>query len=180
MAEAAMMAAANKAYLLTAQKAGECLKNYLAKKPNIYKRLKSSPLKNAIKPLKPTLNKNGNTIIFGLTYDSDRIKGAYKSNSWYHQSGGKWISRFDDPDHFNFDGQNNGIPDSGWILKNYLEGVHPGWINGEDRGWTDKEKPAETMKNFFEKELLEKAPDLIYEAMTNAVVDFLNTNGGGK
>lgn len=182
LAMGAMMSAANKAFELAQKEAKNCLKTYLSKKPKIYRRINPSPLERAIQYAPPKLKEKGDScsIEFGLRYDSARIKGAYKSNSWYHQSGGKWISRFDDPESFNFDGRDNGIPDSGWILSNYLQGKHPGWFNGEDRGWQDSSKPAETMKNFFEKELKEKAGTLIYEAMQGAIVDFLNTNGGGK
>ena len=182
LAEQAMMAAANKAFELAKEEAENCLKNYLKKKPKIYKRRGDIPLKKALVEGAPKLKTKGSssTIIFGLRYDAEKFKGMYKSNSWYHQSGDKWVSRYDDPEHFNFNGQNNGIPDSEWILNNYLDGKHPGWVNGKDYGWTDSTNPRETMKNFFEKELLAKAPDLIYEAMTNAVINFLNTNGGGK
>ena len=182
LAIGAMMSAANKAFELAQKEAKNCLKTYLSKKPKIYRRINPSPLENAVKYFPPKLSENGSecSIVFGLRYDSTRIKGVYKSNSWWHQSGGKWISRFDNPDQFNFNSQANGIPDSGWILSNYLEGIHPGYVNGENRGWQDSAKPAETMKNFFEKELKEKAGELIYEAMQGAIIDFLNTNGGGK
>ena len=42
------------------------------------------------------------------------------------------------------------------------------------------QKLTKGMKNFFEKELHEKAGQLIYEAMQGVIVDFLKTNGGGK
>ena len=183
----AMMSAANEAFVLAKKEANNCLDNYFKKTPKIYKRLTPSPLKNATLWLKPTLRTKGDScqIVFALRYDSTKIKGVYKSNSWWHQSGDTWVSRFDNPGDFKFDKQDNGIPDSGWILGNYLEGVHPGWyVNSDkqcvDHGWKDAKKPKETMKNFFEKELYEKAGTLIYKAMQGAVVDFLNTNGGGK
>lgn len=178
----AMMGAANQAFILTKKEAANCLKNYLQKKPKIYKRMTPSPLKAATTWAGPKINNKGNMCIisFALRYDSSRIKGVYKSNSWWHQSGDTWVSRFDESKKFRFDSQDNGIPDSGWILNNYLEGIHPGWVNGEDRGWSDAEKPAATMKNFFENELPKQAGPLIYKAMQGAIVDFLNTNGGGK
>ena len=61
-----------------------------------------------------------------------------------------------------------------------MDGVHPGWVHDIDYGWTDSKNTRNTMKNFFEKELHEKAGPLIYEAMQGAIVDFLKTNGGGK
>ena len=182
LAMKAMMKAANQAFDLARQEARDCLKNYLKRKPSMYKRLNPSPLQKALQVSKPKLTEQGGHCIisFALRYDSSTIKGAYKSNSWWHQSGDEWVSRFDEPNKFKFDSQANGIPDSGWILSNYLEGKHPGWFDGVDYGWQDSEKPAETMKNFFEKELHEKAGVLIYEAMQGVIVDFLKTNGGGK
>lgn len=182
MAMDAMMKAANDAYLLSQKKAVSCLKNYLKKKPKIYKRINPSPLTKAIMLFKPRLHeKNGTcTVTFGIGYDSEKIKGMYKSNSWYHQGGGDWISRYDEPEKFNFKSQHNGIPDSGWILSNYLQGIHPGWVNGEDHGWVDSTNTASEMQNFFEKELREKAGALIYETMQDAVINFIKTNGGGK
>ena len=187
LAMAAMIKAADNAFNLARQEAKNCLTNYLKRKPTIYKRLNPSPLSKALLVSKPKLSEKGGhcVISFAIRYDSTVIKGAYKSNSWWHQSGDTWVSRFDEPNKFKFDSQANGIPDSGWILNNYLEGIHPGWTvdsNGNlvDRGWKDAVKPAETMKNFFEKELHEKAGQLIYEAMQGAIVDFLKMNGGGK
>lgn len=182
LAMKAMINAANEAFNLAIEKANSCLDNYLKRKPKIYKRLNPSPLKKALIAEKPQFSESGGHcyIEFSLTYDSTIIKGAYESNSWWHQSGDTWVSRFDEPDKFKFDSQDNGIPDSGWILNNYLEGVHPGWFNGVDKGWQDADKPAETMKYFFEHELHEKAGPLIYKAMQGVIVDFLKTNGGGK
>ena len=182
LAMAAMMKAANQAFNLAVQEAKNCLKNYLKRKPAVYQRINPSPLWKATQSAKPKLTEKGGicTIAFGIRYDSTKIKGVYKSNSWWHQSGDTWVSRFEEPKKFKFDSQANGIPDAGWILNNYLEGKHPGWFDGVDYGWEDAVKPADTMKNFFEKELRDKAGVLIYEAMQGVIVDFLKTNGGGK
>lgn len=183
MAMGAMMSAANKAYALAVEEAKKCLQNYLKKKPKVYKRINPSPLAKASTGVKPTLVEKGGKcmIVFGIKYNSDRIKGVYKSNSWYHQSGDTWVSWFSQNGSFNHDGQDNGIPDSGWILNNYLEGVHPGYDRyGGNHGWVDAQKPAETMRKFFEEELYAKAGSLIYEAMQGAIVDFISSNGGGK
>ena len=184
MAMKAMINAANKAFNLALQEAKSCLKNYLKRKPSVYKRINPSPLQKAVRAVKPKfIEKNGKCeISFAIIYDSTRIKGAYKSNSWWHQSGDEWISRFDPKtkNRFRFDSQDNGIPDAGWILNNYLDGVHPGWVNDIDYGWTDSENTRNTMRIFFEKELKEKAGPLIYEAMQGVIIDFLKTNGGGK
>lgn len=185
LARKAMMDAANEAFKLAKEEANNCLENYLSRKPKMYKRLNLSPLSKAITVKEPEMTQSGDnyTISFSLTYDSSIIKGAYKSKSWWHKNeseNGEWVSRFDNSSNFNFDKQDNGIPDSGWILQNYLEGKHPGWVNGVDRGWQDAEKPGEVMKNFFEKELYEHAGKLIYKAMQGVIVDFLKMNGGGK
>ena len=182
LAMMAMMKAAENAYEMAKRKTQSCLKTYLKRKPKVYKRINPSPLSKACRFSRPKLFEKHDlcVITFSMQYNSEWIKGEYKSNSWWHKSGNKWISRFDEPDKFHFDRQDNGIPDSGWILNNYLEGKHPGWFNGVDRGWQDAEKPAETMKNFFEKELHEEAGTLIYEAMQGVIIDFLKTNGGGK
>ena len=179
---AAMMSAAKKAYKLAVAEAKSCLKNYLNKKPKRYDRLNPSPLEDALMYSKPKLTEEKGVcyISFALRYDSSKIVGKYESNSWWHQSGGEWVSRFKNENNFKYDSQANGIPDAGWILNNYLEGVHPGWYNGVDYGWKDARKTKDTMKNFFEKELHDKAGQLIYEAMQGAIVDFLKTNGGGK
>lgn len=182
IAMAAMQNAAGKAFELAKMKTKSCLQNYFKRKPKIYKRQNPSPLFKAILYSAPVLKTKGDKcmITFAVRYDSSKIKGMYKSNSWYHQGGDKWISRYDEPGRFDFDSQNNGIPESGWILNNYLQGIHPGWVNGEDRGWSDKESTADVMKQYFEKDLYEKAGQLIYESMQEAVIDFLKTNGGGK
>lgn len=182
LAVGAMQAAAGKAFELAKTKTKSCLQNYLKKKPRIYKRIEPSPLFKTILYSQPKLKEKGDkcVISFAVRYDSSKIKGVYRSNSWYHQGGDKWISRYDNSGRFDFDSQNNGIPESGWILNNYLQGIHPGWINGEDRGWTDSESTANTMKQFFEEDLYNEAGKLIYESMQSAIIDFIKTNGGGK
>ena len=184
MAMDAMIDAVNQAYELAVQEAHKCLKNYLKRKPKIYKRLNPSPLRKAVYSKEPDWVKNGKNkcvIEFSIIYDAKRIKGAYKSNSWYHQSGDKWVSRFDGPDTFEYNWQSNGIPDSEWILNNYLQGIHPGYDrNGVDHGWVDAESPSSRLTNFFENELPKKSGTLIYQAMHGAIIDFIKTNGGGR
>lgn len=182
MAMDAMIKAANKAYELSKEKAKSCLVNYLKKKPKIYKRITPTPLLKAHLFASPKFVEKGGKckIKFGMMYDSTKLKGVYKSNSWWHQSGDKWVSRYDNPDKFDFNSQSNGVPEPGWILDNYLKGIHPGWVNGVDRGWVDELKPEEEMEKFFMEELKQKAGELIYESMQEAVIGFLKTNGGGK
>ena len=181
MGVAAMRDAANKAYKLVLEQAESCLQTYYKKEPKIYKRTKT--LSQAIVPYKPveTVNGNHTMITFGIDYDASKLIGKYKSKSDHHQSGTEWISRFDTPDKFKKNGA-NGIPDANWILNNYLDGIHPGWYGGKDYGWNDGEQNSTDyrMTQFFEAELFEKAGSLIYESMHDAIVNFLNTNGGGR
>jgi hypothetical protein len=137
----------------------------------------------------PTFKEQGEncSIEFGLAYNSKWIDGVYQSSSWYHENGKNWVSRYDNPDDFNYNSQSNGVPDSSWILDNYLKGIHPGWYvdkngNRMNHGWEDGEQNGTEymMTQFFEKELFEKAGELIYESMRDAVLDFIKTNGGGK
>ena len=181
MGVAAMRDAANKAFDLVVKKAVTCLQTYYKRTPKIYKR--THTLRKAIIPWKPKEESEGNRtmISFGIIYDASKLIGKYKSHSDHHQSGTKWISRFDSPNKLEKYG-NNGIPDANWILSNYLDGIHPGWYGGKDYGWNDGEQNSTDyrMTQFFEKELFEKAGALIYESMQDAIVNFLNTNGGGR
>ena len=182
MGMAAMQSAADKAFQLAKEKALSCLLLYYKKKPKIYKRTKQ--LKNAITTQSPKLKESGDKcrISFVIKYDASRLVGKYQSNSKFHQSGDEWISRYDEPNKFNFKGGDNGVPDANWILDNYLKGIHPGWRNGKNYGWEDGRENSTDylMTQFFEKELFEKASDLISEAMTDAVVNFIKTNGGER
>lgn len=66
-----------------------------------------------------TTSLRGDRLHFHPTLDSDRLPQHY-SGSQYHKSGSKWI------DFYNrSDGEDNGIPDNGWILTNFFEGIHP-------------------------------------------------------
>ena len=188
MAIDAMMKAANEAFDLAIETAKSCLYNYLSRKPKIYKRLNPSPLAKAYGYQKPRLLEKGDMcrITFAIQYNSENIKkGVYKSKSKWHESGNDgWVSRYYD-EEFRKDSSDNGVPDTEWILKNYLEGKH-GWVDDNGRkppfkmGWQDAEKPKDIMESFFKEDLQEEAPKLIVKAMRGAIVDFIKTNGGGK
>ena len=173
---------AQKAYALAKKKASSCLKQYYKNyKPKRYKR--SNSLVKAIKAYAPkeTTRGTAHNISFSVTYDSKYLKGLYHSNSWYHQSGNKWdpVMHTWDPDYIKHGvrdeslGQNHGVPEAGWILNNYLQGVHP-WAK------TDKESTHTVMTRFFEQELPSQVGDMIYEEMQGAITEFLKTYGGGK
>ena len=66
----------------------------------------------------------GQNIVFNLNLDSDRLP-QHTSGSWWHQAGGKWISR--EEADFNFNKQSNGMPENSWILENFFKGIHPGY-----------------------------------------------------
>ena len=189
MAIDAMREVANKAHKMAIQTAKNCLAQYYSNyKPKRYKRTKQ--LKKAIRHKMPKETNKGDvyTISFSIIYDANKLKGLYRSNSWYHQSGDKWIPVMATwaPDHIvkgmSHDmrqgirddwGQNNGIPEPEWILNNYLQGIHP-W------GKTDKESTDSVMTKFFQDLHDEKAGDMIYAEMQDAIVGFLRKYGGGK
>lgn len=143
--------------------------------PTVYKR--TYKLKNAIVPIFSTKVKGGSTIFeIGVRYDANKLKGFYRSNSWYHQSGTTWFGR-DDP-YFDWDSQNNGIPEPAWILNNFLEGKH-GWVDqdtfGPQRyGHMDAEAPYNLMEEFFDKKLPNMLNKYISESLTTRLMKELN------
>jgi hypothetical protein len=137
--------------------------NYLQKyysnyKPKRYKR--THQLKKAIKPVfENKSGANGVSIEVGVEYNSGALKGYY-SNSWYHQTGTHWISR--DSGDFDFDSQNNGIPQPEWIMNNFLEGVHP-WAQD------DGESTNTLMKEFFDVQLAGRIEQYVQEELFAAI-----------
>jgi hypothetical protein len=118
--------------------ADRCLEGYYQNyTPNVYERTKH--LHNAVKPIYINHSSRGNiSYEVGVEYDSSRLENWYYSNSQYHQSGNKWVSVRGLPAA----GSNFGVPDSGWILTNYLTGVHP-WAQ------TDSINTHKTFINFI-------------------------------
>ena len=109
---------------------------------------------------------NGIMIEFGVEYNPSNITGVHKSNSWYRQSGTHWIPRLSG--EFDFDSQNNGIPEAEWITKNFLEGIHPSGKIG-DSGAHYGEAPDKKMQEFFDKELDNKVNAYMQEALWRAI-----------
>ena len=145
---------------------GDILKeadNYLQKyyrnyTPKRYKR--TGQLKNAIKPVfEDRSGPKGISIEVGVEYNSGALKGYY-SNSWYHKTGTHWISR--DSGDFDFDSQNNGIPEPEWIMNNFLEGVHP-WAQ------EDEESTNSLMKEFFDVQLAGRIEKYVQEELFAAI-----------
>lgn len=182
MALDAMRKVAQQAHQMAITTAKKCLARYYSSyKPKRYKR--THQLKKAIQsPRKPKETKKGSTysLSFYIQYNSSKLQGLYHSNSWYHQSGGAWkpVMHTWNPNYITSGvrdtniGQDNGVPEAGWILSNYLQGIHP-W------GSTDSESTDTTMTRFFEKDLPSMAGDMIYKEMQDAIIGFLKTYGGG-
>jgi hypothetical protein len=182
MAINAMREVAKKSRNMAIKTARDCLENYYASyKPKRYKRTKQLHKAILIYKLKEVKKGDNYSISFELKYDSTKLHGLYHSNSWYHQSGDAWkpVMHTWDPNYIKSGvrdesiGQDNGLPEPGWILTNYLQGVHP-W------GQSDSKSTYDTMTKFFEQDLPNKAGDMIYDAMQDAIVGFIKTHGGGK
>lgn len=109
-----------------------CLQKYYDNyDPKVYER--THQLHKAIKPVYINhTTRNNISFEVGVEYDSLMLKNLYHSNSQYHQSGSKWVSVKSLPAV----GSNFGVPEHGWILFNYLTGVHP-W-GSQDKISTDK------------------------------------------
>jgi hypothetical protein len=82
--------------------------------PTKYKRTES-----LYKAFKVYVRTDGRRIKLSGNWDFNRLP-QHSSASKYHQSGDDWMdfySRSEDDD--------NGIPEKGWILTNFMEGIHP-------------------------------------------------------
>lgn len=142
--------------------------NYLRKYYNNYrpKRYKRTyQLKNSIIPiLKDRSSRDIISIEVGVEYNSSKLSGLYKSNSWYHQTGTHWIER--KSGDFDFDSQNNGIPQPEWILNNFLEGIHP-WAQN------DTESTQSLMVDFFDRKLPNHIEEYVKNELFNAIISKL-------
>lgn len=129
--------------------------------PKRYKRTRQ--LQNAIKPVIEDHSTGASTSIeVGVEYDSSALKGAYRSNSRWHQSGGAWKSVVDYTD-FSSD---NGIPEPEWIMGNFLEGIHP-WAQ------TDGESTNSLMEEFFDVQLAGRIEKYVQEELFAAITSRL-------
>ena len=158
--------AAKKAQNDVIKEAESYLQQYYANyEPKMYSR--TNRLRRAILPYwADRSTSNGISIEVGVQYKSSALKGAYRSNSWWHQSGGDWISRFNDRGSFDFKAQDNGIPEPDWILENFLKGEHGG-------AQQDSESTNTLMKNFFDKELPNNIEKYIQEELFDVMVSRL-------
>lgn len=145
-------------------------KYYAGHRPRRYKR--TYQLKNAIKPIFNDNSTSGTIDIeIGVRYDSNALRGAYHSNSWYHQSGTNWIGR--NSADFDWDSQNNGIPQPEWIMDNFLLGIHQ-WGDGDG----EKKEHAATstntlMQEFFDIHLPKRIDEYTQTELLNAITSRL-------
>ena len=132
--------------------------NYIPKK---YKR--TYQLQKAITPVLEYHSNGSNLLIeVGVEYDSSKLKGAYHSNSRWHQSGDTWRSVID-RSKFSSD---NGIPEPEWIVNNFLEGVHP-WAQ------SDSESTDSLMKEFFDTQLPSRIEQYVQDELFSAIISRL-------
>lgn len=164
-------------------KANKTLEEYYADySPKRYKRTYS--LKRSIKPYTKTIS-SGEFLELevGIEYDPSRLEGVYESNSYYHQDGDSWISRYND--NFDNSGISNGIPESDWILNNFLEGLHPITTvnkttskNGKiTRKYTyspyqGSTHPLKLMQEFVDREIESKVHEYVQEELWNVISDY--------
>lgn len=166
LAKDAAREAANRAQTDVERKADQFIDEYYGEySPNRY--MRKHALYNLIEPVYEEFDsKKGITIEFGVKYNASNIEGVHKSNSWYHQSGDHWIPRLSGD--FDFDSQNNGIPQAEWITEKFLSGIHPSGQVGDDGG-KKFVSPDEKMQAFFDTELNSKLTSYMNEALLGAV-----------
>lgn len=149
-------------------------KYYDSYNPDMYER--TYYLKNAIIPTyKDTSTDKVISIEIGIRYDENKLIDHYYSNSQYHKSGDKWISR-NDPE-FNWDRNSegkpigdNGIPDPEWILNNFLHGIHPRMASGFVYAPVHSQvSQIEIMNNFIDN----KAENLMEKYLESAMLNEL-------
>lgn len=162
VATKAVKNAAKKAQNDILKEANSYLQKYYSNySPKQYKR--TYRLKRAILPYWADRNgRNGISIEVGVQYKSSALKGAYRSNSRFHQSGDVW-REITDHSHVTSD---NGIPEPDWILDNFLQGIHP-WAQ------TDSESTESLMEEFFNTQLPNRINQYVQEELINAIISRL-------
>ena len=152
------------------EKADKFIGEYYEFKPKRYKNRKHALYRLVEKVYEESASSNGIAIEFGIRYDSSKIEGVHKSNSWYRQSGTDWIPRLSP--NFDFDSQNNGIPSASWITNKFLEGIHPSGLIGNNGGPKDAQSPDQKMQEFFDSELQQKVISYMQEELLSAVKSY--------
>lgn len=183
VATKAIKSAAKKVQDDVVKEAYSYLQEYYNNYPNPKRYKRTNRLRRAITPYwADRTGKNGISIEVGVQYSSSGLKGAYRSNSWYHQSGDKWVSRLDGS--FNFNSMNNGIPEPEWILDNFLKGEHPiskrieqnGYYRYEYAPKVDKDSTESLMEEFFDTQLPERINKYVQDELFNTLTSMLKTS----
>jgi hypothetical protein len=166
LAKDAARSAANKAQVDIKRKADQFIDEYYSEySPSSYKR--KHALYNLIEPVyNESEDKKGIKIEFGVKYNASNIEDVHNSNSWYRKSGDRWVPRLSG--NFDFDSQNNGIPQAAWITEKFISGIHPSGKIGDDGG-AEFTSSDEKMQSFFDSELNNKLKSYISEALLGAV-----------
>lgn len=167
LAKEAAQKAANKAQKEIRQKADQFIDEYYDEYAPYYYKRTYSLYKLVEDVYEESQSKNGIAIEFGVKYNSSNIKGAHKSNSWYHKSGAHWIPR--SSGNFDFDSSNNGMPEASWITEKFLSGQHPSGKIGDDGGIEAFGSPDDKMQQFFDGELTDKLTSYMNDAILSAV-----------
>lgn len=179
--EIATQAAENamqKAYKLAIEKAKSCMEQYYVNyQPTSYRRIGGkNHLWKAVKVRNPKheISNGMHTMSFSILYMPSFLNGDYTSNSWYHQSGSTWKSVA----QYQSFTQDNGVPESKWILENYLYGIHPRYMGTPETGITnasvqDSETTMSVMTEFFQKELPSIVRDMVYSEIQDSIIKFL-------
>lgn len=166
----AAKSAANKAQKDIREKADQFIKEYYGYQPKVYKRRKKALYKLIKDHYVEVESAKGIMIEFGVIYDPSQIEGMHTSNSWWHQSGGTWISRRNDMENFDFKSQNNGVPGAEFITSNFLDGIH--YIDEYGNAIEYGGSPDEKMQKFFDGELESKIKSYISSALLSAVGEY--------
>lgn len=169
IASKAVISAAHKGQKDIMNEARDYLKKYYASySPRVYKRTRN--LRKAIVPIfdkKSTKDKI--EIEIGVEYNPELLKGIYRSNSRYHQSGDVWKvvpeSVKKDSSLFSSD---YGVPEPEWIMDNFLRGEHGG-VHYDPSVATNV-----LMPDFFDNELPNKLNQYVQDAFLETVIDRLS------
>lgn len=151
--------------------AKSCLQEYYANYTPTSYIPRTKQLQKAIVPVfEDKSYKGGISIEVGVEYDSGNLKGCYRSNSRFHQSGGAW-KVVTDHSHVTND---NGIPEPGWILDNFIEGIHPrtekvggSYIYSPQK---DDESTRSLMEEFFDVQLPNRINKYVQDELFAAII----------
>ena len=162
--------AARKAQKDIRARADRFIDEYYEYPAKVYKKQRKHSLYKSVQDYYQESESDGGvTIEFGVKYYPSKI-GDHYSNSWYRQSGTRWIPRNDGD--FDFDSQNNGTPSATWIFDKFWEGVHPSGKIGDNGGIADAQSSDEKMQQFFDAELNDLVMSYMNEAIFRAFASY--------